>query len=753
MSEVISPLRAPAATSAGGPFIKYHIALCAVRRWWKLATPVSLLFAALAGAVVFLSYKPTYTAEAWLTIRHRQDHLLGGPGPQDHGNFIANQIEMMRSPPIVNPVAAIPEVAKTPEIACERDPVLALKRQVKIFPRGQSEYFVVQFRSIDPESAALVPNEIARAYLEEQRQGEGFRGTEILKLLHQELSQQQTLVEQARAAWYTEYTNAVGIAPDVVLTSQRTTKVVTESGVEAALLTQLTNAEVESLLVGVSLNYHEAQTPTEPNPAEIEQSLRKDADLGRLESAVTELTRKIQEYKSVAAGPVANQRLSELEEKKHQAEEALAQQKESLRAQIWANLENAAKSRHEAELLRLRAKKAELEAVVRTITEKLHGQRAKAESQEELRKTVGDKMFKVELLKSDYQRLQERLDLLKRRIENLELEQRAPARVEIYEYASVPTAPDQAAPHKRVGVAAAAGLLLPFGLAVGLEFLLHRVGSRDQLETGNAISVVGEVTNFPPTAKRIVGRTEDTSAELQLFEECIDGLRTYLTLVQSLQGMRVLAVASSVSGEGKTTLSSQLAISLARAQGARTLLIDGDIRLPDVHRIFNVARGPGLVDVLRGEVPVEEAIDTGYSETLHLLPAGRLRTSPHQLMCNGEFARLVDQLKETYRYIVVDTPPILPASEALVMAQASDATVLCVRRDYSRVHQVKEAYFRLQAAGVKTVGAVLNGIPSREYAYHYGSYYYARKGFHDDADEKQAEDVIHSPVRENSQLQ
>jgi capsular exopolysaccharide synthesis family protein len=738
VSEVINQRRSAPAGSAGGQSMNYQIALCAIRRWWKIATPLSLLLAAVAAAIVFVTYKPTYTGEAWLIIRNRQDHLLGGPGTDDHGNFIANQIEMMRSPPIVNPVAANAAVAKTPEIAGERDPVLAIKRQVKIFPRGQSEYFVVQFKSVDPQSAALIPNELAEAYLQEQHRTQGFRTGEILKLLRQELAQQQTVVEQARAAWYTEYTNAVGIAPDVVLSSPRTTKVVTEPGVEAALLTQLTNAEVESLLVGVSLGYQESQPPLEPSAAQVEQALKSDTELSRLESSIAELAPKIQEYKNVAAGQIASKRLEELEQKKQRAEDELSKKRESLREDVRAHLANAAKAKHEAELLRLRTKKAELETVVQTITDKLQGQRAKAENQEELRKTVGDKMFKVELLKSDYQRLQERLELLKRRIENMGLEQRAPARVEIYENASVPTVPDQAAPHKRVFIAAAAGLLLPFGLAVGIEFLLRRVGSRDQLETGNAIAVVGEVTNFPPAAKRILDRSEDSSPELQLFEECIDGLRTYLTLVQSLKGMRVLAVASSVSGEGKTTLSSQLAISLARAQGARTLLIDGDIRLPDIHRIFNVDRGPGLVDVLRGEVPVEEAIDASYSQTLHLLPAGRLRTSPHQLLCNGEFAPLIEKLKETYRYIVVDTPPILPASEALVMAQVADATVLCVRRDYSRVDQVKEAYFRLQAAGVKTVGAVLNGIPSREYAYHYGSYYYARGRHYESADEDQA---------------
>jgi tyrosine-protein kinase Etk/Wzc len=79
-----------------------------------------------------------------------------------------------------------------------------------------------------------------------------------------------------------------------------------------------------------------------------------------------------------------------------------------------------------------------------------------------------------------------------------------------------------------------------------------------------------------------------------------------------------------------------------------------------------------------------------------------------------------------YENIIIDTPPILPASEALLMAGAADATILCVRRDFSRVDQVSESVKRLAASGVKVAGAVLNGVPTQHYAYRYGSYYYTK---------------------------
>jgi tyrosine-protein kinase Etk/Wzc len=97
------------------------------------------------------------------------------------------------------------------------------------------------------------------------------------------------------------------------------------------------------------------------------------------------------------------------------------------------------------------------------------------------------------------------------------------------------------------------------------------------------------------------------------------------------------------------------------------------------------------------------------------------------LLGGSAFTSLLAKLQEKYRYIVIDTPPILPASEALILARAADATVVCARQDFSRLDQVTEAYSRLRSAGVAVAGTVLNGIAPSSYAYRYGSYYYDRE--------------------------
>jgi Mrp family chromosome partitioning ATPase len=197
----------------------------------------------------------------------------------------------------------------------------------------------------------------------------------------------------------------------------------------------------------------------------------------------------------------------------------------------------------------------------------------------------------------------------------------------------------------RNGNGGGAAFLVPFGLAMLLEMLCRRVSDRSQVEAVTELALVGEVTTLP---RRVSGRAHPFASagrDLQLYEESIDGLRTLLSLFEITRGQKVLSVTSAVSGEGKTSLAAQLAVSIACASNRPTLLIDGDMRSPDVHRVFNVENGPGLYEVLKGQCPVEDALEKGFSENLHLLTAGELDTNPHRIMGGGKFHELISQVR------------------------------------------------------------------------------------------------------------
>jgi capsular exopolysaccharide synthesis family protein len=204
-----------------------------------------------------------------------------------------------------------------------------------------------------------------------------------------------------------------------------------------------------------------------------------------------------------------------------------------------------------------------------------------------------------------------------------------------------------------------------------------------------------------------------------------------------------------------------LAISLAQNSHEPILLIDADLRSPDLHNLFDHELDPGLVETLHGKHAPAETIRTTWCKNLHLMPAGRLNCSPHLLLGNGNFETLLSQLRHAYRYIVVDAPPVLPASDSLILANAADGTLLATMRDVSRTTQVREASQRLQHAGANLLGAVLSGVPMRTYTQRYGTYgvgrgmeeeydegyeeaEYAEAG-HDDAENQAAETEQHEP--------
>ncbi len=293
--------------------------------------------------------------------------------------------------------------------------------------------------------------------------------------------------------------------------------------------------------------------------------------------------------------------------------------------------------------------------------------------------------------------------------------------------AEPPATPVEVFPYRNMTLAVLAGLCLPFALVVAWERLVGRVSDSLTLERQSHVSVLGEIAHLP--VRTPVAHSSASARirhDLRLFEESIDSLRTSLTLSEEFGNLRVLAVTSAANREGKTSVASQLAVSFTRATGKPLLLIDGDMRCPDIHNVFDVPLEPGLAKVLSGECSLEEAIVTSWSDLVHLLPAGRLEVSPHSLLGNGAWTSLMAKIPPFYRYVLIDTPPVLSASEALVLAKSADASLVCVMRDVSRVDQIRRILDRLAAAGGHPVGLVLNGVPAKNYSYRWGDYSYTR---------------------------
>ncbi len=266
------------------------------------------------------------------------------------------------------------------------------------------------------------------------------------------------------------------------------------------------------------------------------------------------------------------------------------------------------------------------------------------------RKDLSDDNLNLKIKRDELAEAQAVVSRINDRVVALNTEQNAPLRVNLVDDAKPPQDPIEVKPYRNMFMAGLIGFCFPFALAIAWEIRARRIGCPEDLERQLHLAVLGEIARLPSRG-HANPRSERAriGAELRVFEESVDSLRTALTLSDDLRNMRILAITSAANHEGKTSVASQLALSLARATGKTTLLIDGDMRSPDVHQVFGVARGPGLAEVLSAECTLGDAIVATHNPNVHLLPAGRLKVSPHRLLGNGAWKSLLAQVPEKLR--------------------------------------------------------------------------------------------------------
>jgi len=223
-----------------------------------------------------------------------------------------------------------------------------------------------------------------------------------------------------------------------------------------------------------------------------------------------------------------------------------------------------------------------------------------------------------------------------------------------------------------------------------------------------------------------------------LLQESIDATRTLLQHAARTQALRVVMITSAVGSEGKTSLSCHLAASLARA-GQRTLLLDWDLRNPSAHRLFDVRRSPGLCEVLRGEAELTEVIYPTPAEGLWIVPAGRCDGSAIRTLALDGPKKIIDQVRGKYDFIVVDSCPVLPVADSLLVGQHVDAVIISVLQDVSQMPHVYAAYQRITALGIRILGAVVNGTTDQVYGNKYQ--YYSYSNYQSSMDEEPADGV------------
>jgi protein-tyrosine kinase len=201
-------------------------------------------------------------------------------------------------------------------------------------------------------------------------------------------------------------------------------------------------------------------------------------------------------------------------------------------------------------------------------------------------------------------------------------------------------------------------------------------------------------------------------------------LRSRLYQAREKQPLSKILVTSALPKEGKSFTSANLAQVLARQHGRRVLLIDGDLRNPQLHHLLGAESGPGMFEYLRSEADEFSIIQRGPVENLFFIPAGEHSANPAELLANGRLRGLLNRVESSFDWIVIDSAPSVPVADATLMANDCDGVLLVVRSNSTPTDAARRA--RREFSEHNVIGVVLNGITPENSPYM--QYYYSAYG-------------------------
>jgi capsular exopolysaccharide synthesis family protein len=675
--------------------------LRALRRRWLPALLLGCLTGGVACALVwYLFPPPKYKG----TVRMRmQSHPIGDIGPHPEGGkdfqtYQQTQLSLLKSASVLNAVFDDEKVRKLPLERGLVNSVDWLQGLISVeFPSGP-EIIQVAVQHEDRETTQVLAEAVGKAFVNKVRENALTERRLKENKLKKFIGDLSANIENLKKAIQPPEEGVVGGEKEADAQTQhwltlQNAQIVAKALVDSKL--KIGELEIEVALLKDKLDAPPGTISAEAIKTIVEDNLGVKALREQVDKEAKAIEADIPFAKNGAKNEKIVERIAALEIKKKK----LAELRKELSKEAEITLRNQERKDLESKLLETEGKLDKERTTCKTWEKKY----------KEFENIQKDIKKVVQGLADKHPELAEKEDLLLQCFKNLELlkaEMDSPARVELMEKEASLTRPDEFQRKVRFaaltgfGVFGAALLLIAF-----LEFRARRVGSMAEV-ADLGLRLVGTV----PARAGVMGVKE--SDWQSLLAESVDAARTMLLHGAGTGTLRVVMVTSAVSGEGKTSLSGHMAASLARS-GRKTLLIDGDLRNPTVHRLFEVSQAPGFSEILRGEAELADAMRTTSLANLHILPAGMCDYDALAQLNSETVGTLFHKLTEEFDFVIVDSSPVLHVVDTLLLAPHVDGVLFSVLKDVSTQPTVYAALQRLIALKVPLLGAVLNGTRER----------------------------------------
>jgi len=713
----------------------------ALRRRWGWALGLGVIGAGVAAALAWFLIPVNYTATAWLRIASTKPNIMFKVGGEDELlNDRRAVATLMTSRFVLSAALKKPGVSQSEYLQKEDDPLTWLRENIQVSFPGNSEILQIGLTGDDPSQLVTIVNAVKDAYMEEvvgvDRENHLRRKRVLEQSYHRNLEEIKRKTTQ-----YEQLANEVG-APDseaVRLKSLYALETTNTLRDRITRLQQTISGIDQRIAIGEAMlkKMGEDAVPDETKQREhlkrklVEAALAQDPWISYAQQQIALLDVRIFEEKQRVTDEKAPSivRMKDRQQKYREGiEKRIAEIAPELEKQIEQRINEhlaegwntAPKTPREQQLAALDAWKTEKAVLEKELEIAKEAFNKNAEESQKFSSQSVD----LELRKSELDRLKRLTERMGQELEQWEVELAAAPRVTVLEPASVPKTSDIKRKYRMMWFLSAAA----FGAAVlgvaGVDFLSRRVNSSAEVAYGLGLRVMGDVPVISARHRHRLALDGRESPLHGLLAESIDNIRTALLYQANLEGVRVTLVTSALAREGKTTVATQLAASLARS-GRRTLLIDGDLRRPTAHRTFDLPSTPGLCEVLRGEEELEDVIRPTRVPGLWLVPAGRSDLDAIQALVSDALREDFAKLRQEFDFILIDSGPVLTDSDALLFGRYADGVLLSVLRDVSRVPQVYEACERIRAVNLPLLGAVVNGVGGSRYRsyYYYRSYY------------------------------
>jgi succinoglycan biosynthesis transport protein ExoP len=577
--------------------------------------------------------------------------------------------------------AAVRQARAADESEQEAGLVDAFLGALTVLPVRNSRLVDLRFVSTDPVLASDEANALAKAYIQQNLEGKFNSSKEAAGWLEGQLAEQRKKVEESEAALQRYKENNGAVALDA---SQNI--VVQGLGEMSAQVTKAKTARIEKESLYNQLKSMETSGALDSFPAVLanEYIQRVKGELGDLQKQQGQLAEKYgdrhPEMVRIRSAIQTTEAKLQIEIKK--VVDSVRGEYETARAQE-NSLISVLESR-KAEALRLNRTGIEYSVLSR-----------EAESNRQIYEALLQRT-KETGISGDFKA----------------------SSIRVVDAAEIPNSPFLPRKQRDISLAALTGLLLAVGLVFFFEYLDNRIKTPQELRALLNVPFLGMVPAVSGDYPALI-----TEAVPPNFAESIRSVRTNVLFSSAEEGAHVVVITSAGPGEGKSVVSSNLAVSLAQA-GQRVLLIDADMRRPRVHEIFDMSQEPGLSNLLVGDCKPSEAVRKWSAVNgICVLPAGMIPPNPSELLGSKRFEEYIATLGEHFDWVIIDSPPVLAVADACVVANGASGVIFVVGADQTSRAAAREAVHQLQSAHARVIGAVLNRVDLERNPYYYAHYY------------------------------